>query len=88
MKYQKKHTKILLDDLPKEIKELSFSSAPNKEEKSESLNTNSLLSLAEVEYRHVINTLNQLGGNKSQTARILGIDRKTLDRILKRNLIN
>lgn len=83
-----KHSKILLDDLPKEIKELSFSSSSNKEEKSESLNANSLLSLAEVEYRHVINTLNQLGGNKSQTARILGIDRKTLDRILKRNLIN
>lgn len=83
-----KHPKILLDDLPKEIKEISLSSPPSKDEKSESPNSNPLLSLAEVEYRHVINTLNQLGGNKSQTARILGIDRKTLDRILKRNLIN
>ncbi|MBK7992375.1 MAG: hypothetical protein IPK14_02855 [Blastocatellia bacterium] len=41
-----------------------------------------------MEYKHVVNTLSQLGGNKSQTARILGIDRKTLDRILKRNLVN
>ena len=83
-----KHSKILLDDLPKEIKEVSLLSLPSKDEKSESPNSNPLLSLAEVEYRHVINTLNQLGGNKSQTARILGIDRKTLDRILKRNRIN
>jgi DNA-binding NtrC family response regulator len=38
--------------------------------------------LAEVERRHVLSVLRQTGGNKSQAARILGIDYKTLLRKL------
>ncbi len=37
-----------------------------------------LRSLAEVEREHVLRVLDEVGGNKSQAARILGIDRKTL----------
>ncbi len=37
-----------------------------------------LRSLAEVEREHVRRVLDEVGGNKSQAARILGIDRKTL----------
>ena len=40
--------------------------------------------LAEVEREHIRNVLAQVGGNKTQAARILGIDRKTLRQKLKR----
>ncbi|RJX33413.1 MAG: sigma-54-dependent Fis family transcriptional regulator [Desulfarculus sp.] len=36
------------------------------------------LSLAEVERRHILGTLQRLGGRRSEAARTLGIDRKTL----------
>lgn len=36
------------------------------------------LSLAEVERRHIMDTLKRLGGRRSETAEALGIDRKTL----------
>jgi len=42
------------------------------------------LSLAEVERRHILRTLAGTGGNKQAAARILGIDRTTLQRKLER----
>jgi Nif-specific regulatory protein len=42
------------------------------------------LSLDDVEKRHIVATLRATGWNKSQTAQILGIERSTLDRKLKR----
>ncbi len=39
--------------------------------------------LAEVERRHILATLRRLGGHRSQTAAVLGIDRKTLRQKLK-----
>ncbi|MCB2191241.1 MAG: sigma-54 dependent transcriptional regulator [Deltaproteobacteria bacterium] len=45
------------------------------------------LSLAEVERRHIMDTLKRLGGRRSETAEALGIDRKTLrNKIRKYNL--
>lgn len=41
-------------------------------------------SLAEVERRHVLAILDAAGGNKSEAARILGVDRKTLQSRLQR----
>jgi DNA-binding NtrC family response regulator len=41
-----------------------------------------LLPLAEVERRHVLGVLEQLGGNKVQAAKILGINRATVYRIV------
>lgn len=43
-----------------------------------------LLSLGEIERRHIIRVLEAVGGNKSRAARILGIDRKTLHTRLQR----
>jgi DNA-binding NtrC family response regulator len=77
-----KNFKIIPEDLPKEIKETL--EVPLQTSTLESSKIENFLTLAEVEYRYVFNTLTQLNGNKSQTARVLGIDRKTLDRILKR----
>ena len=42
------------------------------------------MSLAEVEYAHILRTLEFTGGNKSRAAQILGIERSTLDRRMKR----
>ncbi len=39
--------------------------------------------LAEVEAEHIRNVLVNVGGNKTQAAKILGIDRKTLREKLK-----
>jgi DNA-binding NtrC family response regulator len=43
-----------------------------------------LCSLAELERRHVARVLESVGGNKAAAARILGIERKTLYRMLDR----
>ncbi|MEW6731684.1 MAG: helix-turn-helix domain-containing protein, partial [Acidobacteriota bacterium] len=43
-----------------------------------------MLSLAEVQQRHIRRVLDAMDGNKSRAARVLGIDRKTLERMLKR----
>jgi DNA-binding NtrC family response regulator len=42
--------------------------------------TGQLLSLAEVEKRHILTMLDAAGGNKSEAARRLGVSRKTLER--------
>ena len=42
------------------------------------------LTLDEVERRHILATLRQTGWNKSRTARVLGIERSTLDRKIRR----
>ena len=43
-----------------------------------------ILTLEEVERRHVIKVLRACNGNRLEAARILGIDRKTLSRKLAR----
>ena len=43
-----------------------------------------LVSLDDIERRHIFNTLNHTSWNKSKTAGILGIERSTLDRKIKR----
>jgi Nif-specific regulatory protein len=42
------------------------------------------MSLEELERRHILATLTATGWNKSQTSRILGIERSTLDRKIDR----
>jgi DNA-binding NtrC family response regulator len=41
-------------------------------------------SLAEIEQRYILATLNYTGWNKSRAASILGIERSTLDRKIRR----
>ena len=61
-------------DLPERIR------ARAAESKSE--DSNELLPLAEVERRHVLRVLDQVGGNKVQAAKVLGINRATVYRIV------
>jgi Nif-specific regulatory protein len=42
------------------------------------------LSLDEIEKRHILATLRATGWNKSRTAVILGVERSTLDRKIRR----
>jgi two-component system response regulator AtoC len=60
-------------DLPERIRTRA---AETREE-----DPNELLPLAEVERRHVLKVLEQVGGNKVQAAKILGINRATVYRI-------
>ena len=44
--------------------------------------------LSEIEGRYVAQVLQHTGGNKQAAARVLHVDRKTLDRMIKRHHID
>ncbi|GIW40309.1 MAG: hypothetical protein KatS3mg076_0886 [Candidatus Binatia bacterium] len=67
---------IRVEDLPPEIRALRAS--PEVREAPERIQT-----LAEVEKRHILETLARLGGNRKETARALGIGENTLHRKLR-----
>jgi transcriptional regulator of acetoin/glycerol metabolism len=46
------------------------------------------VTLSEIEGRYVGRVLDHTGGNKQAAARLLAVDRKTLDRMIKRHNIN
>jgi len=46
------------------------------------------VTLSEIEGRYVARVLEHTGGNKQAAARILAVDRKTLDRMIKRHNIS
>lgn len=73
--------KIAVDDLPDKVRE--FSKRPIIVETDD---PTELLSLAEVERRYVQRVLDASGGNKTLAAQVLGIDRRTLYRMLDRNV--
>lgn len=66
---------ILPQDLPKEIIQ--------KTEKDFSSFSDELKSLDEIESDYILHILQKTGGNRGETAEILGIDVKTLYRKLK-----
>ena len=71
------HDTIGIDDLPRKIVEFDRSQPFGKVESAEDL-----APLHEVEDRYIEHVLDVVGGNRTQAARILGIDRKTLYRKL------
>ena len=79
------------DDLPERIRNSRASdggaAAPPPDDKAAlppDGDGGGLLSLAELESRHIARVLEQMNGNKQAAARVLGINRTTLQRILKR----
>jgi len=72
---------IAVDDLPERVREyrpshvLIVSESPTE-----------LLSMDEVERRYILRVLQAVGGNRTQAAKILGFDRRTLYRKLERIL--
>jgi transcriptional regulator with PAS, ATPase and Fis domain len=66
---------IMPDDLPETVRKAEAASPRHDE---------GLLTLEEVEKRHLIKVLRETGGNKVQAAKVLGIDRRTLYRMAER----
>jgi DNA-binding NtrC family response regulator len=79
---------IRVKDLPERIQQYRAKLLPNSPESSEAIVApEALTSLAVVEGRYVEKVLAHTGGNKQAAARLLEVDRKTLDRMIKRHNI-
>ncbi len=73
------------EDLPERVRNFSAPApAQAKSPRDGDGDGEDLLSLAEVEGRHIFRVLARTGGNKQAAARVLGIDRTTLQRKLER----
>jgi two-component system response regulator HydG len=76
------HDHIKVTDLPKEISEAEMGDP--EPELAHAGGDQRVPTLEEIERRHIVKVLNIAEGNKTQAARMLGLDRKTLYRRLKR----
>ncbi|TLY16535.1 MAG: sigma-54-dependent Fis family transcriptional regulator [Nitrospirae bacterium] len=74
---------VLPDDLPEAIRNAGASSSEDRVGRG-SGKEEALLTLDEVEKRHLMKVLRETGGNKARAAKILGIDRRTLYRMAER----
>ena len=69
---------ITLDDLPDYLLDIHSSAPLSEEEDSPTF-------LREIERRHIISILEQEKGNKVQTAKVLGVSRRSLYRLLSKH---
>ena len=72
---------ITLDDLPRE---LTHRTSTNKPAVAAAIGDGDGVKLDDVQRLHVLEVLRQQGGNKAKTARVLGIHRRKLYRLLER----
>lgn len=81
---------IRVQDLPERIRKYHEESGLSALEKGQvaTEDKQEWLSLSEIEGRHVARVLAHTGGNKQAASRVLGVDRKTLDRMIKRHHIS
>ena len=77
------HDHILIDDLPEKVRDYKVSHVI-----AASDDPADLVTMEEVERRYIRRVLELVGGNKSQAAKILGFDRKTLYRRIERYQID
>ncbi|MBZ0230798.1 MAG: sigma-54 dependent transcriptional regulator [Deltaproteobacteria bacterium] len=68
---------IMVEDLPERVR-----GNPGGSSTTSAVRPDDLVSLAEVERRHIRQVMRAVGGNKTMAARILGIDRRSLYRRL------
>lgn len=80
---------IRIQDLPERIRNYSQESQRRNEEMilPEPEEKQDWPQLSEIEGRYVARVLEYTGGNKQAASRVLGVDRKTLDRMIKRHNI-
>jgi two-component system response regulator AtoC len=80
---------IRVKDLPERVRNgaISDSEAVTPEPVEEPAPVEEWVPLSEIEARYVTKVLEHTRGNKQAAARILGVDRKTLDRMIKRHHI-
>ena len=82
--------RIRPQDLPERVRNYEKHQPAEKSNEAETESPgveHELLSLAEIERQHVIKVLAHTKGNKQAAARLLKVDRKTLDRMIKRHKI-
>jgi two-component system response regulator AtoC len=79
---------IRIQDLPERIRNYSEDPRRNGEMVSEPEEKQEWPLLSEIEGRYVARVLQHTGGNKQAASRVLGVDRKTLDRMIKRHNID
>jgi DNA-binding NtrC family response regulator len=78
---------IRVRDLPERIRMYQVTAAVSSSDEMRGMSgaePQEWLSLAEVEGRYVTRVLKHTQGNKQAAARLLGVDRKTVERILRR----
>lgn len=78
---------IRVKDLPERVRNSSESHCDGATANSAALPLEEWVPLSKVEANYVARVLEHTGGNKQAASRILGIDRKTLDRMVKRHVI-
>ena len=79
---------IRAQDLPERVREYEKENVAREVDRAEPASEpEAWVSLAEVEARYVTRVLQHTRGNKQAAARVLGVDRKTLDRMIKRHQI-
>ena len=79
---------IRAQDLPERVRQHEPEQQEKESEHKEAVGeTVEWVSLAEMEARYVTRVLQHTRGNKQAAARVLGVDRKTLDRMIKRHQI-
>ena len=74
-----RHDHILVEDLPEKIRDYQVAHII-----SASTDPSDLVPMEEIERRYIRRVMELVGGNKSQAAKVLGFDRKTLYRRLER----
>ncbi len=81
---------IRVKDLPQRVRNYTMQSVDTGNSDAPAVETanEDWVTLSEVEGRYVGRVLEHTGGNKQAAARILAVDRKTLDRMIKRHNIN
>jgi DNA-binding NtrC family response regulator len=78
---------IRVQDLPERVRDFrqdATAAIESTEEKEPAIDPQEWQSLAEVEGRYVARVLEHTRGNKQAAARLLGVDRKTVERIVRR----
>lgn len=80
---------VRVQDLPERIRNFQRDNAGPRDQTAEPIEPKEAFPpLAEIEGRYVSRVLEHTGGNKQAAARLLGVDRKTLDRMIKRHHID
>jgi len=79
---------IRVKDLPERVRNHSQDGDPNQHPDAQSSLPEDWTPLSTVEGRYVARVLSHTGGNKQAAARLLEVDRKTLDRMIKRHKID
>jgi two-component system, NtrC family, response regulator AtoC len=78
---------VLSKDLPERVRQHSASDISRRNGSADPFEHEELVPLSRIEGRYVRKVLEHTRGNKQAAARVLGVDRKTLDRMIKRHHI-